>query len=164
MTVPGVAVANPTAATGHADTSGIRSISTAGIDDFGQPMFDVIFNDGYAYEYHDFALINGSPDPVVAANSSLLPWTLLGANVKQAVADQGVSYVLFTNGNLGEYVDPNYTTLSYGYGVNPGSRNGVIASNVTAIGAVGVDQLGVNAVEYVQKSRGQDAIHEVSAT
>ena len=38
-----VAVANPTAATGHAEasTSQVVSISTQGVDDFGQPMVDV---------------------------------------------------------------------------------------------------------------------------
>ena len=36
-----------------------------------------------------------------------------------------------SDGNLGEYVDSDYSTNRYGYGVNPGSRGGVIASGVT---------------------------------
>src|SRR5262249_38156957 len=106
---------NPSGETGTA-----VSVSTQGIDDFGQPMTDVLFSDGKAYEYPDFA----APTPTSTGNPGFFPWTTLGSGVRQAVAGQGVSYVLFTNGTLGEFVDPNYATFFYGYGVNPGSRNG----------------------------------------
>ena len=144
LIVNGVSVANPAEA-----GKTITAVSPQGIDDFGQPMVDVVYGDHNAYEYHDFAAVNGNPNPVVTANPSFFPWTNLGPNVKQAVAGQGVSYVLLTNGSLGEYVDPNYTTYSYGYGVNPGARNGAIAVSVSSIVAAGLDQQGVNAVEYV---------------
>lgn len=151
LVVDGKTVANPSGETGTiVSLSGVQ-----GIDDFGQPMTAVVFSDGKAYEYHDFLPGN----PTAAANPGFFPWTSLGGNVKQAVAGQAVSYVLLTNGNLGEYVDPNYTTYYYGYGVNPGARSGgTIASNVTAITAVGTDQIGVNAVEYTV--RGSSAIVE----
>ena len=142
--------ANPTGETGP-----VVSISTQGIDQFGQPMTDVVFGDGNAYEYHDFI----EPNPTADANPSFFPWTSLGKNIKQAVAGQGVSYVLLTNGNMGEYVDPDYNTSSYGYGVNPGSRGGVIASGVTFIIAAGTDQLGVNAVEYTATVKGKTSTY-----
>src|SRR5205085_11676595 len=104
-----VPVAKPSGESGK-----VASISSQGIDDFGQPMIDVVFSDGKAFEYHDFVGSN----PVVTDNPSFFPWTSLGGNVKQAAAGQGVSYVLFTNGNLEEYVDPNYNTYYSGYGVN----------------------------------------------
>jgi hypothetical protein len=141
--------ANPSGETGQ-----VVSVSAQGIDDFGQPMADVLFSDGNAYEYHDFA----APTVTSTGNPSFFPWTSLGGNVEQAVAGQGVSYVLFNNGNLGEYVDPNYTTFFFGYGVNPGSRTGVIASNVSAIVAAGTDQVGVNAVEFTV--RGSATVRE----
>ena len=146
---PSFDVADPAAATGHAEKGHVVSISAPGIDDFGQPMVDVLFSDGYAYEYHDFL----SPTATTKGNPGFFPWTSLGGNVKQAVAGQGVSYVLLTNGSLGEYVDPNYATYSYGYGVNPGSNRGAIVSGVTSITAAGVDQVGVNAVEYVKSGK-----------
>jgi hypothetical protein len=145
------AAANPSGEKGK-----VVSISTQGIDDFGQPMIDVVFSDGNAYEYHDFA----PNTPTAIDNPSFFPWTSLGGNVKQAVAGQAVSYVLFTNGNLEEFVDPNYFTYYYGYGVNPGARRGVIASGVTSIIAAGVDQLGVNAVEYSVTSHGKTTTYE----
>jgi hypothetical protein len=143
--------ANPSGETGT-----VVAISSQGIDDFGQPMIDVVFSDGNAYEYHDFPANN----PTAVANPSFFPWTSLGGNVKQAVAGQAVSYVLLTNGNLGEFVDPNYSTYYYGYGVNPGSRFGVIASGVKTIIAAGTDQQGVNAVEYTATVRGKTATYE----
>ena len=145
LTVNGVAVADPSGETGK-----VAFISPPSIDDFGQPMVDVVFSDGKAYEYHDFPAGN----PTATANPSFFPWTSLGSKVKQAVSGQAVSYVLFTNGNLEEYVDPNYSTYFYGYGVNPGSHRGVIASGVTAITGVGLDQVGVNAVTYTKTVSG----------
>ncbi len=151
LAVNGIPVANPSGEKGQ-----VLSISTQGIDDFGQPMTDIVFSDGNAYEYHDFPPNN----PTATGNPSFFPWTSLGPNVKQAVAGQGVSYVLFTNGTLGEYVDPNYNTSNSGYGVNPGSHRGVIASGVTSILGAGTDQLGVNAVEYTTTVKGKTATNE----
>jgi hypothetical protein len=69
-------------------TSGVRSISDQGIDDHGQAMIDVVYNNGTAYEYHD-----GSG------------WTYLTSNVVQAKAGQGESFLLLSNGSLWEYKD-----------------------------------------------------------
>src|SRR5204862_3642196 len=85
--------ANPSGETGQ-----VTSISTQGIDQFGQPLIDVVFSDGKAYEYHDFLPGN----PTAAANPGYFPWTNLGPNVKQALAGRRVSCVLLTNGHLGE--------------------------------------------------------------
>jgi hypothetical protein len=69
--------------------TGVASISPQGIDDFGQPMIDVVF----------------------------------------------------TNSNLGEYVDPNFATLSYGFGVNPTpTGTAVIASGVTGADLIHEDR------------------------
>ena len=155
LAVNGVAVANPSGETGK-----VAAVSLPGVDDFGQPMVDVVFSDGKAYEYHDFAPVNGQPNPTAAANPSFFPWTSLGGNVKQAAAGQGVSYVLLTNGALGEYVDPNYSTYYYGYGVNPGARNGAIATGVTSILGVGLDSEGVNAVVYSKTVSGKTVGYE----
>ncbi len=151
LTVNYVVVANPSGETGT-----VASISPQGIDDFGQPMVDVVFSDGKAYEYHDFLPNN----PTAVANPSFFPWTYLSANVKQAVAGQAVSYVLLTNGALGEYVDPNYFTYNYGFGVNPGARYGAIATGVTSIIATHTDPLGVNAVDYTVVVRGKTTTYE----
>jgi hypothetical protein len=125
--------------------SGVASISPQGIDDFGQPMIDVVFTNGNAYEYHDFLPGN----PLLKAEPGFFPTTFLSSNVQQAVAGQGVSYVLLTNGNLGEYVDPNYTTLSYGFGVNPTpTGTAVIASGVASLTGAGLDGIGGNTVNY----------------
>jgi hypothetical protein len=138
------------------ETGTVVSVSVQGIDQFGQPMVDVVFSDHNAYEYHDFPPNN----PTAVDNPSFFPWTPLGGNVKQAAAGQGVSYVLFTNGNLEEYVDIDYASYFYGYGVNPGPASGVIASGVTSIVAPGVDQIGANAVEYTTVVNGQPTTRE----
>ncbi len=39
--------------------TGVAFISQQGVDDFGQPMIDVVFTNGNAYEYHDF--LPGNP-------------------------------------------------------------------------------------------------------
>ena len=131
--------------------TGVASISQQGIDDFGQPMIDVVFANGNAYEYHDFLPSN----PLLREEPGFFPWTFLagpaGGNpdVRQAVAGQGVSYVLLANGNLGEYVDPNFTTHSFGFGVNPTTTGtAVIASGVTSINGAGLDSEGGNTVSY----------------
>jgi hypothetical protein len=151
LTVNGGAVPNPSGETGT-----VSAVSAQGIDDFGQPMVDVAFSDGNAFEYHDFA----PNTPTAVANPSFFPWTPLGGHVKQAVAGQAVSYVLLTNGALGEYVDPNYSTFSYGYGVNPGAHKGAIATGVTSITGVGLDQVGVNAVVFTRTVSGRTVFYE----
>lgn len=134
----------------------VASISDQGIDDFGQPMIDLVDVKGNAYEYHDF--LPGNPTAV--NNPSFFPFTSLGGGVKQAVAGQAVSYVLFTNGNLKEYVDPNYSTSYYGYGVKPyHSFGGVLATGVAAING-GTDREGVNAVDYTVTSGGKTSLYE----
>lgn len=131
--------------------TGVASISPQSIDNFGQPMIDVVFTDGNAFEYHDFLPDN----PLLKQDPGFFPWTFLAGpaggtpDVYQAVAGQGVSYVLLANGNLAEFVDPNYTTTSYGFGVNPtltGTR--FIASDVTSIDGVGLSAEGGNTVTY----------------
>src|SRR5262249_43133168 len=68
----------------------VVSISDQGIDDFGQPMIDIVDVNGNAYEYHDFVL----PNATASGNPNFFPFTSLGNGVKQAVAGQAVSYVL----------------------------------------------------------------------
>jgi len=123
---------------------GVATISDQGIDDFGQPMIDIVYANGTAAEYHDFA---DRSVPTFTSNPSLFPFTNLGSGVKQAVAGQAVSYVLLTSGKLKEFVDPNYFTQKSGYGVNSAGPAGVIASNVSAISA-GTDMLGGNSIDY----------------
>jgi len=94
---------------------GIRSISDQGIDNFGHAMIDVTLNDNTAYEVAD------GYQPA-----------LLGYGIKDAKAGQGVSYVLFNNGNMYEYTD---ATSSWSF----------LDSGVSAIDA-GTDRLGVNMV------------------
>jgi hypothetical protein len=98
----------------------IKSVSDQGIDGQGNAMTDVVLNNGYAYEVHDqanFTTANQWP-------------AFLGSNVKDAKAGQGVSYLLYNNGNVSEYTDAN------------GSYTG-IDSGVSAIDA-GTDRYGVN--------------------
>jgi hypothetical protein len=66
----------------------VRSISDQTIDNRGQAMIDVVMNDGIAWEYHD----DGT-------------WLILTGNAKDAKSGQGVSYVLFNNGTVREWVD-----------------------------------------------------------
>jgi hypothetical protein len=149
-----VKVSNPSSESGVA----VSSISGQGIDAFGQPMIDVIFADGNAWEYHDFPAGNS----FAAAYPSLFPFTFMTSNAKQAKAGQAASYVLLTNGNLGEYVDANFSIYrgAYGFGINPTPHGGnVIASNVLSIDA-GTDRYGVNSVDYVTSVSGQSQLNE----
>jgi hypothetical protein len=98
--------------------SGIASVSDQSIDDEGHVMVDVVTTGGLAYEYHE-----GSN------------WTYLGSGAKSAKAGQGVSYVLFSNGDMYEYDD---LTL----------HSTLIDSSVTSIDA-GTDRLGVNMVDVI---------------
>jgi hypothetical protein len=76
-------------------TSGIASLSPQGIDNQGHAMIDLVTSGGDAWEYHDE--VGGS---------------YLGGGVTSAVAGQGVSYVLYTNGVVNEYHDVT-GTMSY---------------------------------------------------
>jgi hypothetical protein len=111
--------------------SGIASLSDQSIDNHGQVMVDVVTTGGYAYEYHE-----GSG------------WTYLSSGATSAKADQGVSYVLFSNGVVDEYND---------------SSGGwtFIESSVASIDA-GTDRIGVNTVDVVM-SYGQAWEHSDSS-
>src|SRR5579864_7590745 len=87
--------ANPSGTALPALPSGFaaKSISNQGIDDFGQPMIDIVDVKGNAYEYHAFA---DTTVPTFTSNPGFFPYTTLGGGAKQAVAGQGVSYVLFS--------------------------------------------------------------------
>ena len=98
--------------------SGIASVSDQSIDNHGQVMVDVVTTGGYAYEYHE-----GSG------------WTYLWSGAKSAKAGEGVSYVLFNNGQVFEYAD---ATGGWTF----------IDSNVASIDA-GTDKLGVNMEDEV---------------
>jgi hypothetical protein len=98
--------------------SGVASVSDQGIDNNGRAFVDLVTSNGNAYEYHD------GYGPVRLMN-----------HVQSAVAGQGVSYVLLSNGTLLEYVE---STDSWNY----------LDSNVSAINA-GTDQEGVNAVDVI---------------
>ena len=150
-----------TPAAGSRIASGVASISDQGIDNWGQPVIDIVLDNGNAEEYHDFLPLNGTTNPLVAGSPNYFPFTPLGPNVAQAKAGQGVSYVLLTNGQLGEYVDPNYAT-HYGYSSNPtptGTSLGVIATGVTAID-VGTDAFGGNSVDYTTVASGVTTLHQ----
>jgi hypothetical protein len=101
--------------------SGVASISDQGIGNSGESVVDLVATGGVAYEYHD--------------GSGLV---YLTSGVKSAVAGLGVSYVLFTNGNLAERSQANGKWMG-------------IANSVSSISA-GSDRLGVSAVELVTTS------------
>jgi hypothetical protein len=102
-------------------SSGIASVSDQSIDNYGQVMVDAVTNLGLAYEYHE-----GSG------------WTYLASGVKSAKAGQGVSYVLFNNGDLKEYKDSSSTWA-------------LIDSNAASLDA-GTDKIGVSMVDVVLTS------------
>jgi hypothetical protein len=99
-------------------TSGIASVSDQSIDNHGQVMVDVVTTGGYAYEYHEGA-----------------GWTYLWSGAKSAKAGEGVSYVLFNNGQVFEYTDAT-------------GGSSLIDSNVASIDA-GTDKFGVNMEDEV---------------
>jgi hypothetical protein len=102
--------------------SGIASVSPQGIDNNGHALVDVVTAGGDAYEYHDE-----------------VGWNPLAGGVASAVAGQGVSYVLYTNGLVEEYHDATgFSGSSWTY-VSNGA--GQIDS--------GTDKLGVNCVDIV---------------
>jgi hypothetical protein len=101
--------------------SGIASVSPQGIDNNGHAMIDAVTSGGDAWEYHD----------EVGGYS-------LGGSVRSAVAGQGVSYVLFTNGDLKKYDD---ATGTWNY----------LFNGVSQI-AAGTDKLGITCVDIVFSS------------
>jgi hypothetical protein len=107
---------SPGGRTGLAGT--VVTVSDQGIDNHGQAMVDIVTTSGQAWEYH-----HG------------LGWVYLGAGITSAVAGQGVSYVLFSNGNLFEYRQQGGTWTAIG-------------SGIASINA-GTDWLGVNAVDVI---------------
>jgi hypothetical protein len=102
--------------------SGVASVSDQSIDDSARAMVDVVLAGGAAYEYHDGVV-----------------WVYLRGGVAQARTDQGVSYVLLTDGRLFEYQD---STASW---------SGVLATGLASIDA-GTDRYGVNMVDAVAHS------------
>jgi hypothetical protein len=99
--------------------SGVASLSDQGIDNYGHAMVDVVFSNGSADEYHE----------------GLNSWTYLGSGVKQAVAGQGVSYVLYNSGTVYELKDW-------------GGWTGPLSYNATSISA-GTDRYGVSMLAEV---------------
>jgi hypothetical protein len=101
-------------------TSGIASLSPQGIDNPGHAMIDVVTTAGSAWEYHDG-----------------VGWTSIWSTngVASAKAGQGVSYLLFTNGEVDAYDDAT-AARSYVY------------SGPSQIDA-GTDRTGVNSVDMV---------------
>jgi hypothetical protein len=68
----------------------LNDMSDQGIDNYGHAMIDIVLTDGSAWEYH-------------AGFSN--PWVFLDTGVKTAKAGQGNSYLLYTSGNVREYMD-----------------------------------------------------------
>jgi hypothetical protein len=98
---------------------GMVYVSEQGIDNQGRATVDVVNSAGQAWEYHDGQ-----------------GWVSLGGGVKYAVAGQGVSYVMFTNGNVSEFKGGAFTFLDSG------------AAKISA----GTDSQGVNCVDIVYTS------------
>jgi hypothetical protein len=107
------------------DSGNVTSVSDQGIDNYGRTMIDYI-SDSCAYEYHD------------RATGSVFLW----ADVAQAKAGQGVSYVVFSwpSGNLWEYHDPSANSGSLSQNLYTGAIQSIDA---------GTDKYGVNAVDVV---------------
>jgi hypothetical protein len=102
----------------------VAAVSDQGIDNHGYAMVDIVTADGRAFEIHD----TGGPGGNVSR-------TYLASNVKSAKAGQGISYVLYTNGNLYEFDDATGVAR-------------YLRGSVTQIDA-GTDYQGVNAVDVI---------------
>jgi hypothetical protein len=72
---------------------GVASVSDQGIDDNGLAMVDAVLTDGTAIEIHANA---------GATSTTSVP---LGSGVSSAAAGQGISYVLYNDGTVKEFVD-----------------------------------------------------------
>ena len=105
-------------------SGGVATVSNQGIDNSGHAMVDVVLATGQAYEYHDG-----------------IGWLFLSSGAKDARAGQGVSYVLFQNGQLREYRDAN------------AAWDRTLAQNVVTMDA-GTDRYGVNMVDAVFSNGG----------
>jgi hypothetical protein len=99
---------------------GISKISDQGVDNNGRAFIDVVTFDGRAFEYHDGA--GGATNFLTGA-------------VQSAVAGQGASFVLQTNGNLFQYTEST-------------GRFNFITGGVASISA-GTDGRGVNDVDVI---------------
>lgn len=99
----------------------IVAMSDQSIDNQGHAMVDIVDSSGRSWEYHD-----------------TVGWTYLGSGIKSAKSGQGVSYILYTNGNVYEYDD---ATAKYTF----------IDSSVTKLDA-GTDVQGVNMVDVIETS------------
>src|SRR5205823_8978303 len=93
----------------------VVSLSDQGIDNQGHAMVDIVVADGRAWEYHD-----------------QVGWVYLGSGIKQAVAGQGVSYILFNDGTIREYDDAT-GSLSY---VHSGGRQIDAGTDVQGVNTV----------------------------
>jgi hypothetical protein len=102
-------------------SASVAAVSDQGIDNQGRAVVDVVTTDGFAFEIH--------------ATGGTGTWVYLGSGVKSAKAGQGVSYVLYTSGDLYEFDD---ATAASRY----------VRGSVTQIDA-GTDPQGVNAVDAI---------------
>lgn len=100
--------------------SGVASVSDQSIDNRGFAVVDYVTVDGRAFEYHS----DGSS-------------FLLGSNIRQAKAGQGVSYLLSASGVASEYSDTTGTSVA-------------LDTYVQSIDA-GTDQYGVSMMTDVRK-------------
>jgi hypothetical protein len=107
-------------------------MSDQGIDNYGHAMVDVVRSDGTAWEYH----AGGGPGGGV--------WVYLDNGVKVAKAGQGVSYLLYTNGNVGEWKDWG----SGSTGTSP-TKNTIDGSGGAISIDAGTDRYGVNMMTEV---------------
>jgi hypothetical protein len=110
---------------GSGVVAGGVAVSDQGIDNYGHAMVDIVTTDGNAFELHDI----GGPGANVSRTY------LAGGGVKSAKAGQGVSYLLFNNGNLYEFDDATGVAR-------------YVRGSVTQIDA-GTDYQGVNAVDVI---------------
>ncbi len=104
----------------------VNYMSDQGIDNYGQAMIAVVLSDGSAWEYH--------------AGSST-PWTYMDSGVKTARAGQGVSYLLYNYGTVGEYKDWGNGTL--------GTLTKIDTSGAAVSIDAGTDQYGVSMMTEV---------------
>ena len=109
-------------------SGGVTQVSDQGIDKLGQATIDYIDTAGNAWEYH------------VGQGKVQISSSIVGS-VQQAVAGQGVSYILYNSGFLTEYIDPTFLSA-----IPTGSFNSLgVTPGIAQIDA-GTDAHGVNMV------------------
>ena len=109
-------------------SGGVTQVSDQGIDKLGQATIDYIDTVGNTWEYH------------VGQGKVQISSSILGS-VQQAVAGQGVSYILYHSDFLTEYVDPTFLSA-----IPTGSFNRLgVTPGIDQIDA-GTDAHGVNMV------------------